>query len=391
MALWFVLGKLGGGKSMYIQDLIVEELRNTTRNIVTNAELKLPEMAEKLNERYGDTFGMLQRIRLLNDSEICEFWLHPAKHIDIVNRKDFIAVGNRKESRPDYAIREKEPGTLFVIDETPEYFNSRNWQKTGEDCIHYLRVSRKAGDDIYCTAQVLSHVDKQFREFAQGYIVTRNLGYEKLSWFRLPERLFVQIYRDPPSAMSRPMETLVKKIDCKFLGAMYRTGSGAGVNFAKADTERKKKGIPIGWLFVILLVLVAGIGIVPWFLSKKVNGAFKAPTSAALNSTPAPAVSSSVSITIPSPIAVTNSLAVTNPLPDLWLTGWTHEGDRWRVYLSDDSIYDTPDPSIIAIGPRAVVMRLDGVVRVLRFKSSTALAREADQAGISRSTNAVHN
>ena len=76
---------------------------------------------------------------------------------------------------------------------------------------------------------------------------------------------------------------------------------------------------------------------------------------------------------------------------DLWLTGWSHLGDQWRVYLSDDSVYDTPDPAIISIGPRAVVMRLDGVVRVLRFKSSAALAREADQARDSRGTNSLHN
>jgi len=161
MAVVFISGKPGGGKSMRGVMEIIEELRNTNRNICTNLPLKLPEMAEYLHKEYGQTFDMRERIRLLEPEEVLTFWLYPAKGVDLTGKRiQTEGKAGRKIEYPDFTARQGLPGTVYVLDECHLYFSARNWQNNGSDGFYYLSQHRHFNDEVFLLTQFVSNVDK---------------------------------------------------------------------------------------------------------------------------------------------------------------------------------------------------------------------------------------
>lgn len=384
MALHIITGKLGGGKTMWALDAIVEELRSmwtdeagnrVGRYITTNIPLRLPEMAEALHEKYGETFDLLNRVRILSDEETMQFYLHPNKDLDIVGRKEFTGKGNRGRDLPDYTPRNQFPGTLFVIDELPQYFNSRNWQQTGEDTIHYLATSRKAGDDILGITQQVSMVDKQFRGFAQSFIVTKNLGYQKIGFFNLPSRLKVDVYQsDPSTSGAVSMATAWKPIDTAFLGKMYDTAAGAGVSFKKADTQRKKKGVHWSVAVAGIVALLAFIVVAPRLLGSAVKQKLKTSKTAqtnnfvpagtgnppaALRSTPEAAARVGEG-SVQNPPSLPFHVTGTNWHPSLTIGYYVAEGVPPRVFVSDGRVIEGGDPRLVLLMKSYAILNIDG-------------------------------
>jgi hypothetical protein len=61
---------------------------------------------------------------------------------------------------------ENKRNALFILDESPVFFNSRSWKNTDMDIISALNMSRKTKVHLFITAQRYHLLDKQIRETA---------------------------------------------------------------------------------------------------------------------------------------------------------------------------------------------------------------------------------
>jgi len=354
MSLHFISGKPGGGKSFYALKLLVEELRLTNRNISTNLPLKLEQLAEYLHEKYDSTFNMSTRIRILTEQEMGSFWLHPAKGVDITERRS-VTIRERTSSVPNFEVRNATGGTFYILDEIHLQFNARNWQNTGEDCIYYLSQHRKLGDDVIAVTQHVGNVDKQFRSMTQDYTFLRNFNKERFGLFRMPGMFMRQTYLQPPTgaAGEKAMETGAFRLDVSGLAQCYDTASGVGIlnRSGVADQKARQKGIPFWGLMLAVIVLGAAATKLPWVFAHGIKGivspsvggvkvSTNTPVPAAQAALPAPMLHSVTSEPVPQ-FAQMPTLPPT-ALPDevhdkLFVTGtWRELGTGlWQVFLSD--------------------------------------------------------
>lgn len=74
---------------------------------------------------------------------------------------------------------ERKQPTLFLLDEVPVMFHSREWKNFDLDLIHALNQSRKSNVHLYMSAQKFHAVDKQLRETAQ-YVYLCNKHFPKV-------------------------------------------------------------------------------------------------------------------------------------------------------------------------------------------------------------------
>ncbi|OCH17126.1 zonular occludens toxin domain-containing protein [Aliivibrio logei] len=134
MAVWFVTGKLGGGKSLVSVHRIRLALENGAP-IATNIDLNLKNL-------------------IGNKSKKCRVYRMPDKPTLI----DFETIGNGNKSY------DESKNGLIVLDECGTWFNSRSWaDKSRQFVINWLLHARKLGWDIIFIVQDISIVDKQAR------------------------------------------------------------------------------------------------------------------------------------------------------------------------------------------------------------------------------------
>lgn len=69
------------------------------------------------------------------------------------------------EERLKATFEEKQP-TLFLIDEAPVMYHSREWKSFDLDLIYAVNQSRKSNVHLFLSAQTYNGVDKQLRETA---------------------------------------------------------------------------------------------------------------------------------------------------------------------------------------------------------------------------------
>lgn len=142
MPVYFVTGKLGGGKSIVSVDRIRDKLR-AGLPVATNLDIKLVWMLgrNKKNTRL---------LRIPDKPQIEDL--------------EAIGVGNK-------SYDENKNG-LLVLDECGTWFNSRSWNDKGRQLvINWLLHARKLGWDIIFIIQDLSLVDKQARLALAEHVV----------------------------------------------------------------------------------------------------------------------------------------------------------------------------------------------------------------------------
>lgn len=393
MALRFVIGKPGGGKSMFAVEMIIHELRHGKRDIVTNVPLTIGKtlvdakggrcFLTALHEKYGETYKAHKRIRLLTTEETAEFWLHPGRGVDITTWKTiFTKVAKsgqkREEKVPDFDIREGDGGILYVIDEVHHYFNARRWADTGSDCLYYISMHRHFADDIYCVTQHPDNVEKQFRSVAQEYIELRNLSYEKLFFFRIANRIMRKDYLSWPC--HKAMATTIRSIDTKFLGRCYRTEGGVGMSQdSPADMGKKNRRPSFIWMIVgIILAGFLCIKGFAWGGKYALTKALKPASDAAQKvqkdqGTNLHNVTHGVKTPFgtfdPKPPTSVEGLSLkssTTPHPTnnaeatVWITGIVHWQNAFTIYLSDGRQIDTRSPHFNGVIPGEKGVRIDG-------------------------------
>ncbi|MUK51440.1 zonular occludens toxin domain-containing protein [Aliivibrio fischeri] len=134
MAVYFVTGKLGGGKSLVSVHRIKMALYNGAP-IATNIDLNLKNMIGRHSKK-------------------CRVFRLPDKP----TVGDFKAIGNGNKTY------DESKNGLIVLDECGTWFNSRSWaDKSRQDVINWMLHARKLGWDIIFIVQDISIVDKQAR------------------------------------------------------------------------------------------------------------------------------------------------------------------------------------------------------------------------------------
>lgn len=269
MAIHFISGKPGGGKTLYSVKLIIEELAFGTRCVITNVALNLGAMNEYLQKTYpSKTIDLFARVKLLEDEQAWQFFRYrPNGLILPEHTKDMWEKGQT----PDYS-GVTDSGVLYVIDEVHIGFNARKWMNTGQSVIYYLSQHRKLGDTVLCITQAIGNVDKQFRSVTQDFTYLRNVAKERMGLFNLPSVFIRRTYGEPYSQNAVAMETGTFKLDVTGLASCYDTAKGVGIHGRAGDTGEKKKGIH--WL-VLVIAIPAIVALLVWGLPKLVSSMFK--------------------------------------------------------------------------------------------------------------------
>ena len=257
MAIHFVTGRPGAGKSFYSMKLIIEELRGTNRRIVTNLAIIPENLAEMLHEKHGDSFDLLNRLHLIDDEEIEFFYCQRGLATGAL-KLEVNAKG--KPEKFDIATAQESGGIFYILDEVHLSFGARNWQNMGNACIYYASQHRKLGDDVILITQAPKMVDTTFRNLAQDYTVLRNHALETIMFFKAPSVFSRQTFLNLPTANETPMEKGTFRLDMDVANC-YDTSQGVGIHSrGDADTTRDtRKGLP--W-YVAVGVFIGGIWLV---------------------------------------------------------------------------------------------------------------------------------
>jgi hypothetical protein len=133
MAVYFVTGKLGSGKTLVTVGAIKDRLKQN-RKVATNLDINV-EHIMKLNNKTS--------ITRLPDKP---------RPVDLTN----LGYGSQSVEEETYG--------LIVLDECGTWLNSRTWNdKERADFVDYMLHARKYGWDVMFIIQDISVVDKQIR------------------------------------------------------------------------------------------------------------------------------------------------------------------------------------------------------------------------------------
>lgn len=359
MAQHFFLGKPGGGKTYRALREIVEELIYGIRVIVTNASLKLPELAAYLAEKYPDKeIDLNDRIRILTEEQARRFYLYRQYGCDFLEPTE---EETKKGARVAYVFRTKDTPAgvdlpehrpvMYVIDEVHTFFDARNWQATGPHVTHYNSQHRKLGDEVFFITQFLDLVDKRLRGFSQSFILVRNHKLERLFLFRGPPYHSAKTYQSPPTgfgAVACHEEWFTFDLA---LGACYDTTAGMGIPGRSKPQERGVKGLHPAWAVVAFVAAVALLYFLPDIVSsyalrlmdsgaEVVAGAMPGGQGVPA---PAPQLRGAPGAIPEAVAAVASPSLLAPPAPPVQVTGYVASGRRATVWLTDGTVLTEAD------------------------------------------------
>lgn len=216
--IYFVHGRPGGGKSLFMAEKIYRELKRG-RNVIANFEINMDYFKKC---RHPEKLGKF--IYVSN----AELTTQAYKNID-PKTKDFSYINGLWGFALNYHLNNKrkngsvrEGQTLLIFDECAGLFNSRTFNARDRLAwLDFLTQHRKLGYTVYMIAQDESQIDKQMREQFHKEIecrcVTTMKLFGKILALLCGGNLFVRIQRD--YTLMKPM----RKKDSKEY-ARYYTG-----------------------------------------------------------------------------------------------------------------------------------------------------------------------
>lgn len=258
-----ISGRPGGGKSFFAVKLLLRELFDTSRPIVTNLPLRLDNILKYCLSRGRDDIDVYSRIQILDDSNVVEFWRYRGNGVELLP-----SLSNEEYKagkRPAFELVQP-GGVCYFLDEVHDFLNARNWQKTGDAILYYITKHRHLGDDVWWITQAVKNVDSQFRSVTQDYTYCRNFAKEKYRGFVKGKYFTATTFLQPltwdqlrlnPDFQSQEKFTM----DPEIASCYYTSKQGLA-----ADSNEKRKGISVYWLFggiaalVLVLFLVAARG-----------------------------------------------------------------------------------------------------------------------------------
>lgn len=276
-----ISGKPGGGKSLYAVSLLLDELLNSERVIVTNIPLRLDNIIKYLASKGREDISVYERILLIGtdnvrlgnatvgDEAVKEFWRYRGtRPEDILPAfTDEEIKAGKRPAMTDFGTR----GVVYFLDELHEHLNSRQWQKTGEMLLWYIAKHRHFGDDVFWITQSVPNVDRQWRSVTQEYRYIRNFSKESWNGFSKGDYFQMESYLEPYTGSQTAQDSKKFRLDRRGIQDCYYTSLAAGA----ADKGQKSKGIPIWVLYGGIIggaALVCGVFIlVPRWASDKMS------------------------------------------------------------------------------------------------------------------------
>ena len=363
MAIQFISGEPGGGKSLFSVMCILDELRLTSRNIVTNVSLNVPRVCEYLHERYGESFNASHRIKLLNETECYAFWLFYGQGLELKERRTIPVPEYFNCKKGDIDVVDYSPrgdtSVLYVIDEVHKFFGARQWAQNGQDAFYYLSEHRKFGDDVLLCSQHAGNVDKQMRSIVQDWTYLRNFNKERFGRFRSFKFLQRSTYASEQKGSGDEnlcMERVRFNLDLEGVCSCYDTAAGVGIiGRTGADAGHAQRGLP-PWLYFVGLATcaLAVLCSLVWFErngGKLLVRVLPNPSRLGDEYRRQKSFQGEVkTVRLPGLFAhdqgVTNSPAQSRheSSSNAYMSGMMHVGDTWYVGLSDGRTLSSDDP-----------------------------------------------
>lgn len=393
MAIRFITGKPGDGKSMVSTQTLCRQVVQTKRQIVTNLPIIPGPLWAFLRVRYGHEIEP-DRITILNEDEVKQFFLHRGRgwvapqpkerkeggdgRIDYANVRRTVTVEAGVLREETLAVKDL-PSVLYIIDEAHLHFGSRQWADTAQSALFYLSQHRHLGDEVFFVTQHVKQVDSALRRLAQEFWRVTNYGNRYPFGVKLPDYFVVDVFNTEPGLLAPIIDTRKLKLDVEGLGSCYDTAGGVGMVGGLADTVDKRRGVPwqavLGVGVVVLACLLMLPGMAGKLFASKMNAAIptnaaplvvKAPRSPALPpAAPAPASAPAPAPVMlrPMPVPAHASTASVRPVqfspvvepPRIkWLV---RKGDSVSLGLHNGDTYTVGDGRLSVLGQFAV---LDG-------------------------------
>lgn len=266
-----LFGPGGSGKSYLQVMIIINQLRNTMRNVCTNLSLDIPKLNEYCEKQYPkEKLDVGGRVRILTTEETKMFWKYRGPE---VYAEHWDGGGGR-----DVLIENKgEWGVCYVLDEAGAAgFSAQEWAQSigrttrGVECSWYLDQQRKFSDDVFASTNGRGPggIAKGFRDKAHVFIKLRNGYLRQMGVFKATGRFEAFHYSSEPGPNSEHFKREEWKLDTTGVAACYRTQDGVGVAGKNADIGSRAKGIPILWIFPMVIAGGSLIVIIPWLLGK---------------------------------------------------------------------------------------------------------------------------
>jgi hypothetical protein len=368
----FVGGVTGGGKSLYaFTHILVPELLQGTRRVVTNLPVRVDALQAYLDEHASAPVHVLDRIRILDDSQMYQFFRYRGSDASPVD------LPVNLEGLPVFPA-EGDGGVLYILDELHIFFNAREWKKTGAGAIFYLSQHRKLSDDVICITQSIKNVDSQFRSLGATFSYVSNHRTATFRGFRRGSGFKVHTYLSPAvSANDVPVEITSFPLDRK-LADCYDTAAGVGMGSGKkADLGAKAKGLPLSVLYwAIPLGALVFIGGGLW-ASQVVRGKLADIGQRKLvEPPPASPVAAPASVVpaAPPPASPVAAAAPASPA-DRYVGGIIQRGREFRV--RDSAGHLVPQSEIARVGRDGVLLRSGEWLRPLPVGVDRRAEREA--------------
>jgi len=274
MAIRFITGVPGAGKSMTAVQTLLKELRTGKREIVTNLALYPGVIWSYLKARFGVEVD-IARITILGEDEIKAFYLHRGRGWKAPNprekkeggdgRIDYSACARGDELRDAKSL----PNVLYMIEEAHVHFGSRQWADTAQSALFYLSQHRHLGDEVFFITQHVEQVDKALRRLTQEFWRMTNYGSKFPFGVKLPDVFVLDVFTMPPSLLARSIDTTTIRLDVDGLCGCYDTAAGVGMAGGLADTVNKRKGVPWQMAIAAVFVCMAILGALPFVFGKQ--------------------------------------------------------------------------------------------------------------------------
>lgn len=385
----FYVGKPRNGKSLKAMFAIWDALTTTDRYIITNMVIFVDILQALLIKRGFGHINVRARLRMLDDKETKDFWLHrehgalpiPSDYADkvgddvdyspIFNNPLYYVGGQVGDDNAPHPLK----GTLYIIDEVHTHWRARGWQGTPRHVEFYNSQHGKLNDMVIFITQNTKLVDQNFIRLAQDFTYCRNHRLEKHGKFRGDNKLTASTYPGPVSNSNEVTLNVEEyKLDLE-MAQCYDTSAGVGMpGGGVADGGFRSKGVPLKMVWVGLAVVLLVVFCVFRWVIPKMTRKFIAPAlggPSAVSS--ALGVSSSPSLPVSSEMVKKPSYEVppidTTPANPLYCTGWVVKGGRYLVTLSNgDTIRESESrdgrPIITAINSTRIVLRDGTIYRV---------------------------
>lgn len=343
----FCSGITRGGKTKFVVNEVIDELRFGKRPIICSLALRLDPwvnskgvpyegLVHGLQRKFGQSFNVRGRVFFLTDEQVHEFWNWRLR-----------VGGTELEQMPQPDKRNWEfdgaiwQPAFYVVDEAHLHFRKKDWDKIGDSGLAWASQNARAGDDCWLITQRAELVAKPFRDqSAECYWMVNHI-HRRIGMFRGLKRISYEVHLNtPPSAGDPPLSGGTLEFRDDWLNGVYDTAAGGRVVGGNADLGTHAKGLHLGWGGVMAVGAMVAIALI---LVGCMAGARKVSKAAfaAVGPRPHPAVAVStqaVASVLPralissgSGVAVPAKSGHAVTEPEVWLTGRLGN----RIYFSD--------------------------------------------------------